>query len=77
MADEADMLPHAREHDRVMVTGDVSDFGDLPAEAHAGVVLPYDDTMPACRVASGLIAVVDAYPDRDAFGGREELDAWV
>ena len=71
------MLPYAREHDRIVVTSDVSDFGGLPTDAHAGVVLLYDDTMPAYRVASGLIAMVDAYPDRDAFGGREELDAWV
>ncbi|PSQ57685.1 hypothetical protein BRD22_01065 [Halobacteriales archaeon SW_8_68_21] len=76
-ADEADVLPYAREHDRIVVTSDVSDFGDLPADAHAGVVLLYDDTMPAYRVASGLITMVDAYPDRDVFGGREELDAWV
>jgi len=61
----------------VVVTSDVKDFGDLPRETHAGVVLLYDDTMPAYRVASALITMVDAYPSRDAFAGREELDAWV
>lgn len=54
----------------------MTDFGALPNEAHAGVVLLHDDTMPAYRVASALIAMVDAYPGRDAFAGREELDAW-
>lgn len=75
--DEADVLPYAREHDRIVVTSDVSDFSSLSTDDHAGVILLYDDTMPAYRIASGLIAMVDAYPGRDAFNGREELDAWV
>lgn len=74
--DEDDVLPYAREHDLTIVTSDVTDFGALPNEAGAGVVLLYDDTMPAYRVASALIAMVDAYPSREAFAGREELDAW-
>lgn len=75
--DEDDVLPYAQEHDLVVVTSDVKDFGDLPAAVHAGIVLLYDDTMPAYRVASALIAMVDAYPSRDAFAGREELDSWA
>ena len=75
--DEDDVLPYAREHGLIIVTSDVKDFGALPNEAHAGVVLLYDDTMPAYRVASALITMVDAYPGRDAFAGREELDSWV
>ena len=39
--------------------------------------LLYDDTMPAYRVASALIALVEAYPDRHAFPGVEDLDAWT
>lgn len=54
----------------------MTDFGTLPDEVHAGIVLLYDDTMPAYRVASALIAMVDAYPGRDVFAGHEELDAW-
>jgi predicted nuclease of predicted toxin-antitoxin system len=76
-ADETDVLPYALERDCIVVTSDVTDFGRLPAESHAGIVLLYDDTMPAYQVASGLIAMVDAYPGRGAFPGREELDAWV
>ena len=75
--DEADVLPYAREHDLIIVTSEVKDFGDAPTEAHAGVVLLYEDTMPAYQVASALITIVDSYPSRDAFTGREELDAWV
>jgi hypothetical protein len=75
--DEADVLPYAREHELIVVTSDVKDFGGLPSDAHAGVVLLYEDTMPAYQVASGLITMTDAYPNRDSFGGREELDPWV
>jgi len=59
------------------VTSDVKDFGALPKDTRADVVVLYDDTMPAYLVASALIATVDAYPSRDAFSGREELDPWT
>ena len=75
--DEADVLPYAREHELIVVTSDVKDFVELPSDAHAGIVLLYDDTMPAYQVASGLITMTDAYQKRDSFGGREELDPWV
>ncbi|WP_433623495.1 DUF5615 family PIN-like protein [Halomicrococcus sp. NG-SE-24] len=75
--DEADVLPYAAENGLIIVTSDVKDFGDVPADAHAGIVLLYDDTMPAYRVASALITMVDAYPNREAFAGREELDVWA
>lgn len=75
--DEDDVLPYALEHDLVVVTSDVKDFADLPRESHAGVVLLYDDTMPAYRVASAIITLVETYPSRDAFAGREELDGWA
>ena len=52
--DETDVLPYAREHELIIVTSDVKDFGGLPSDAHAGVVLLYDDTMPAYQVAAGL-----------------------
>jgi len=75
--DEEDVLPYAREHELIVVTSDVKDFGRLPSDAHAGVVLLYDDTMPAYQVAAGISTMTDAYRDRDSFGGREELDLWV
>ena len=75
--DESDVLPYACEHGLIVVTSDVTDFGDLPTKQHAGVVLLYDDTMPAYRVAAALIALVETYPDRDAFPGVEALDAWT
>ena len=75
--DQDDVLPYARERDLIVVTSDVTDFGALSNEVHAGIVLLHDDTMPAYRVASALIAMVDIYPNRADFSGREELDAWV
>jgi predicted nuclease of predicted toxin-antitoxin system len=75
--DEDDILPYAREQSLIVVTSDVKDFGELPSEDHTGVILLYDDTMPAYRVAAALISMVEAYPSRNAFSGREELDAWA
>jgi len=48
--DEEDVLPYAREHDLIIVTSDVKDFGALSSKLHAGIILLYDDTMPAYRV---------------------------
>jgi len=42
----------------------VKEFGTLPSGTHAGIVLLYDDTMSAYRVASALIQMVDTYPSR-------------
>lgn len=75
--DKEDVLPYAREHELIIVTSDVKDFGGLSPHVHAGLVLLYDDTMPAYQVAAGLITMVDAYSNRGAFGGREELDPWI
>ena len=75
--DTTDVLPFARENDLVIVTSDVTDFGGLPREAHAGLVSSYSNTRPAYEIAAALIAMVDAYPGRDQFSGWEELDAWA
>jgi hypothetical protein len=75
--DEADVLPHARECDLIVVTSDVAASGPLSDSAHAGIILLHDDTMPGYRIASALITLVDAYPSRDAFAGQETLDVWV
>ena len=68
--DETDVLPYAREHGLIVVTSDVTDFGDIPIEDHAGLTLLYDDTMPAYRVAAALIALVDAYPETGRVSGN-------
>jgi predicted nuclease of predicted toxin-antitoxin system len=75
--DQADILPYVRETDRILVTSDVTDFVGLAPADHAGLVLLCDDSLPAYDVASALISMTDAYGDRSAFSGREELDAWL
>lgn len=75
--DKADVLPYAREHELIIVTSDGKDFGGLPSDVHSGIVLLYDDTMPAYKIAAGLITMTDAYQHRHSFAGREELDPWV
>ena len=75
--DREDILPYVREHELIIVTSDVKDFSRSPSDANAGVILLYDDTMPAYQVAAGLITMTDAYRDRAAFDRREELDTWV
>lgn len=78
-ADDNEVRGYARDRDFAVVTSDVKDFGALPTEdgSSAGVVFLHDDTIPAYRVTSALITMIDAYPSRDAFAGREELDAWL
>jgi hypothetical protein len=76
-ADDQAILSYARNRGLIVVTSDVTDFGTVPNESHAGIVLLYDDAMPGHRVASALLTLVDTYPDRDAFHGHEELDRWA
>ncbi len=71
------MLPCTRKHNLIFVTSDVSDFGILPSNSHSGIILLYDDTITAYRVVSALLNLVDTYPSRHAFTGREDLDAWA
>jgi len=75
--DQDDVLPYAREHDRIIVTSDLGDFRDMDPATHAGVVILFDDTMSAHRIASALLKMVETYPNRAAFPGRERLDSWT
>lgn len=75
--DRDDLLPYARAEDLVVVTNDVTDFSRVPDHEHEGVVIVYDGALPAFDVAAGLLAMMDAYPDRDALRGYEVLDDWV
>jgi predicted nuclease of predicted toxin-antitoxin system len=75
--DVAEILPYARERDRIVVTSDVSDFGALGQHDHAGVILVYDDTMSGISIAAGLRAMIDTYGEPDQFVGREVLDDWA
>ena len=75
--DENDLLPYAREHDLIVVTSDLKDFGSLEPDTAPGIVILYDDTMPAYQIATGLLSMIDAYESRQRFAGREVVDDWV
>ena len=68
--DTEEILPYARENDLIVVTSDVSDFGRLDPATHAGVVLLYDDTMRAYRIATGAF-----FPPPPCFGHRPTEEA--
>ncbi|MEF8886713.1 MAG: DUF5615 family PIN-like protein [Haloarculaceae archaeon] len=76
-ADRADVLPYARQEDLVVVTKDVSDFGEADADDHEGVILVFDDRLDGDEMADGIRRLVLAYPSRDALRGREVLDEWL
>jgi hypothetical protein len=75
--DHPDVLPYARREDLIVVTKELSDFGDLDFDDHEGVILVFDDGLDGDDVASGIRQIVVPYPDRDALRGRETLDDWL
>lgn len=75
--DRDDILPYLREHDRIFVTNDVTDFSTVPDTAHEGIIILYDGKRPAFEITGGILDVVDVYPDRDSLRGYEILDDWL
>lgn len=75
--DDDDVLPFARTHDYIFVTNDLRHFSDRDDTEHAGIVLVYDGRLQPVEIASGLLAIVEAYPDRGALRGYEVLDSWL
>jgi predicted nuclease of predicted toxin-antitoxin system len=76
-AEDNRIMTYARNEGLILVTSDVTDFDSIQASKHAGIVLLYDDTMPAYEVASALITLVYAYPGRSELDGHEILDLWA
>jgi hypothetical protein len=75
--DYDDVLQYARQEDRIVVTKDVSDFGKLDPDSHAGLILVFDDALGGDVMANGIRRIVDAYQSPDDLAGREALDDWV
>lgn len=75
--DRADVLPYARAENAIVVTSDVRDFASLSRADVPAVVLLYDDTADAHRVADGLLALIDAYPGPEQLPVCEVLDDWI
>jgi len=76
-AEDNRIMTYARNENLILVTSDVTDFDSVKVSKHAGIVLFYDDTMPAYEVASALITLADAYPCRGELDGHEILDPWA
>lgn len=76
--DMPDVLPYAREHDLIIVTKDVSDFGGLDDSIHCGLIFVFDHRLSGREIATGIQEIVGAYPARDAFRAyREQVDDWI
>jgi hypothetical protein len=75
--DRPDVLPYARRESLIVVTKDVSDFGDLEPDEHEGLILVFDDALDGDEMANGIRRIVGAYPSRGHLRGRETLDPWV
>lgn len=75
--DDEEIRSYARDNGFVIVTSDLGDFRDTETATSVDSVILYDDTMPAYRVATGLLSMVTVYPDRTVFSGREVLDSWL
>ncbi|MFB6284836.1 MAG: hypothetical protein ABEK59_13065 [Halobacteria archaeon] len=77
MAKEQKTKPtYIKENEYILVTNDVTDFSTVSSERHAGLVLLYDDTLPAYQTASALLNMIKTYPDRNTFPCTEVLDDW-
>lgn len=74
---ENDILPFAREHDHIIVTNDLRHFSDRDDDDHEGIILVYDGKLKPFDIVSGLLDIVEAYPNRDALRGYEVLDDWL
>lgn len=72
-----DVLPYAHQHDRILVTSNVTDFRTVDDVEHEGIVLIFDNELRAGQIVTGLRRIVEAYPSREALRGYEKLDQWV
>lgn len=72
---DADVLAEATRQGRVLLTGDTSDFGDPPAEDHAGIVLLTDGTVSGSDVRRGIRRIERQYPE--LAGAVAHLTDWL
>jgi hypothetical protein len=52
--DKPDVLPYARETDRIIITSDVKDFGGLDPSNHPGVMLLYEQRVSGTKSPTPL-----------------------
>lgn len=75
--DFADVLPHARDHDQILVTSNVTDFRGLDDDEHEGIILVFGNELRPEQIVSGIREVISQYPSRDDLRGYEKLDPWI
>lgn len=59
-----------------MLTSDVKDFRELPADEHEGVLVVFDEKRSAHEIAAAVLDIIAAYSDRDELRGYEYVDQW-
>lgn len=56
-----DVLPYAVEHNMVVLTADVKDFGPLSVSDHSGLLLLYNQRAPAYDVVNAVLDIIEEY----------------
>lgn len=75
--DDEDVLPYVRDEDAILITNDLRHFSDRDHREHDGIILVYDGKLEAFEIVSGLLDIIETYPERDALRGYEVLDEWL
>lgn len=76
VTDAADITPYARERSLVIVTKD-TDFLGMDETQHAGVLFVENHGLSAYEIATGILEIIDAVPDREHLQEVFFVDAWV
>lgn len=74
--DAEDIAPYARRTDRIILTKD-TDFLSMDENQHAGVLFLNDHRVSAVEIGDAVLSIVDAYPSRGYFQGKELVDRWL
>lgn len=74
--DATDIAPYAVDRDYIIVTKD-TDFLAMDTDEHAGIFFVYDHRLSAYEVATAILHIVEAVPDRDHLRGVVVLDDWM
>lgn len=74
--DVTDIVPYAADRDLVIVTKD-TDFLTMDPATHAGVCFVESHRRSAYDVATAIVQIVEAVPDRDHLRGTVFVDSWL
>ena len=74
--DATDIAPYAEQHDHVIVTKD-TDFLSMGGDAHSGIFFVENHRLSAYQIATSILGIVDAVPDRGHLKRVYFLDDWL